>query len=99
MSNIERDGQELSDRQRYQTLMAVSQAIISHRDLEMLFHNLCDRLAQVLRFDYLSLALHDAATNTMRLHVLEISEPLPAPSKQRSVPSPKRRNACLRRPK
>ena len=50
-------------------------AIASHRDLPALFHELAGRLEQVVRFDYLSLVLHDPATNTMRLHVLETFEP------------------------
>ena len=49
----------------------------AHRDLSSLFHDLAGRLHQVVRFDYLSLVLHEAATNTMRLHVLETSEPVP----------------------
>ena len=44
-----------------------------------LFHELAGRLQQVVRFDYLALVLHEAATNTMRLHVLEASEPTPHP--------------------
>jgi formate hydrogenlyase transcriptional activator len=63
--------------QRYRTLLAVSEAVVSHRDLPALFHDLADRLQQVVRFDYLILVLHDAATNTMRRHILETSEPSP----------------------
>jgi formate hydrogenlyase transcriptional activator len=77
MVHPERDGPELSARQQYRTLLAVSQAIVSHRDLETLFHDLAGQLRQVVRFDALSLVLHDAATNTMRLHVLETSESIP----------------------
>ena len=58
-------------------MLAVSEAIVSHRDLSALFHELAGRLHQVVRFDYLALVLHEAATNTMRLHVLEASEPIP----------------------
>jgi formate hydrogenlyase transcriptional activator len=58
-------------------LLAVSEAIVSHRDLSALFHELAGRLRQVVRFDYLALVLHEAATNTMRLHVLETVEPVP----------------------
>jgi formate hydrogenlyase transcriptional activator len=58
-------------------LLAVSGAIVSHRDLSALFHELAGRLHQVVRFDYLSLVLHEAATDTMRLHVLETCEPVP----------------------
>ena len=58
-------------------MLAVSEAIVSHRDLPALFHDLAGRLHQVVRFDYLALVLHEAATNTMRLHVLETGEPVP----------------------
>src|SRR6266481_3844734 len=78
MGNLERDGQELSACQQYQTLLAVSEAIVSHRDLATLFHDLAGRLHLVVRFDYLACVLHDATNNTMRLHVLETTEPIPA---------------------
>jgi formate hydrogenlyase transcriptional activator len=78
MGNPERDGQELSDCRQYRTLLAVSEAIVSHRDLTTLFHDLADRLHLVVRFDYLACIRHDAASNTMRLNVLETTEPLPA---------------------
>ena len=61
----------------YRALLAVSEAIASHRDLPALFHELVGRLHHVVRFDYLALVLHEAATNTMRLHVLGASEPTP----------------------
>jgi formate hydrogenlyase transcriptional activator len=77
MGDLEPDGQGLSARQQYRTLLAVSQAIVSQRDLHVLFHELADRLHQVARFDYLALVLHDAESNTMRLHVLETCEPVP----------------------
>jgi formate hydrogenlyase transcriptional activator len=60
---------------RYQALLGVSSAIVAHRDLGILFHDLAGRLQQVVRFDYLTLVLHDAATDTMRMHVLEPPEP------------------------
>src|SRR6516162_3865481 len=77
MGDLEPDGQGLSSRQQYRTLLAVSQAIVSRRDLHALFQELADRLHQVARFDFLALVLHDAASNTMRLHVLETCEPVP----------------------
>jgi formate hydrogenlyase transcriptional activator len=55
--------------------LAVSAAIVAHRDLCALFHDLAGRLRQVVRFDYLTLVLHHAATNSMRMHVLEPPEP------------------------
>jgi len=39
---------------------------------------LAGRLHRVVRFDYLACVLHDATSNTMRLHVLETTEPIPA---------------------
>jgi formate hydrogenlyase transcriptional activator len=71
------DGQELSDRQQYRALLAVSRTIVAQRDLHALFHELSKQLHQVARFDFLSLVLHDAATNIMRLHVLETVESVP----------------------
>ena len=38
-----------------------------------------DRLLPVVHFDYLSLVLYEAATNVLRLHVLEAREPLSSP--------------------
>ncbi len=61
---------------RYRALLAVSQAIASHRDLPSLFHELGSRLAAVVQSDALSLVLHEAATDTMHLHVLETQEPV-----------------------
>src|SRR5437016_7209041 len=80
MGNVERTGQELSACQQYQTLLAVSEAIVSHRDLGTLFHDLAGRLHLVVRFDYLACTLHDATSNTLRLHVLETTEPIPVPA-------------------
>ncbi len=77
MGDLEPDAQGLSAHQQYRTLLGVSEAIVSHRDLSELLHDLAGRLHQVVRFDYLGLVLHDAATNTMRLHVLEAREPVP----------------------
>jgi formate hydrogenlyase transcriptional activator len=63
---------------QYRALLAVSEAIVSHRDLRGLFDELADRLRQVVRFDYLALTLHDVASDTTRLHVLATSEPSPS---------------------
>jgi formate hydrogenlyase transcriptional activator len=71
------DGQATVAWEPYRALLAVSEAIVSHRDLSALFHELAGRLRPVARFDFLSLVLHEAATNTMRLHVLETAEPVP----------------------
>jgi formate hydrogenlyase transcriptional activator len=62
---------------RYRALLAVSEAIVTHRDLPALFHELAGQLVPLVHFDALSLVLHDSATDTMRLHVLETSESVP----------------------
>jgi formate hydrogenlyase transcriptional activator len=62
---------------RYRALLAVSEAIVAHRDLSALFHELAGRIRHLVRFDGLSLVLHEAASNTMRIHVLETSETIP----------------------
>lgn len=60
----------------YQALLAVSESIASHRDLSELFHNLAQRLAHVLHFDYLSLRLHDPERDVMRKQILEALSPV-----------------------
>jgi len=67
-------GLEHSARQ-FEALLEVSEAIAQHHDLNSLFHELSERLHAVLQFDFLALVLHNPATNTMRLHILESREP------------------------
>jgi formate hydrogenlyase transcriptional activator len=55
----------------HQSLLEVSQAILQHRDLNGLFRDLAVRLRSIVPFDFLNLVLYDAATNSMRLHILE----------------------------
>ena len=63
-------------RQQLEALLEVSEAIAQQRDLPALFHDLAGRLHSVIDFDFLTLILHDAARNVMRLHVLETDDPL-----------------------
>jgi formate hydrogenlyase transcriptional activator len=77
MTNSDRHATATED--RYRALLGVSEAIASQRDLPALFHELAGRLVQVVPFDALSLVLHDAATDTMRQHVLETLEPISPP--------------------
>ncbi|GMU84495.1 MAG: sigma-54-dependent Fis family transcriptional regulator [Planctomycetota bacterium] len=74
MSLAESDQRATATEDRYRALLAVSESIASCRDLPALFHALAGRLVQVAHYDALSLVLHDAPTNTMRLHVLETGE-------------------------
>jgi hypothetical protein len=68
------DGQMAAAEDRYRALLAVSEAIASYRDLPALLDELAGRLQKVVCFDGLALALHEAATNTMRRHVLATPE-------------------------
>jgi formate hydrogenlyase transcriptional activator len=63
--------------QQYQALLAVSEAIVAHRDLDAFIHDLAGLLRDVVRFDVLCLVRYDAANNLMHRHILEHAEPLP----------------------
>ena len=54
MASAPSDAQAQSADQRYRALLAVSEAIVSHRDLSALFHELAGRHHQVAPFDYLA---------------------------------------------
>jgi formate hydrogenlyase transcriptional activator len=75
MPDPSKSPQTFSPGQEYRTLLAVSDAIISHRDLRELFHDLAGRLHAMVRFDYLALLLRDDVQDALRLHVLEPSQP------------------------
>jgi formate hydrogenlyase transcriptional activator len=64
---------------RHLALLAVSEAIVSHRDLPTLFQELAGPLHQVVRFEILALVLHEPASNSMRLHILEAMAPTGLP--------------------
>lgn len=78
MSVGDAGGQVEADEDRYRALLAVSEAIISHRDLPALLHGLAGQLLSVVQFDALSVVLYEPARGTMRLHVLETGEPVPS---------------------
>ncbi len=77
MTRDQFDGQATAIGEQYQALLAASESIVAHRDMSALFQELAGRLHHVVRFDGLALVLHEAASNTMRLHVLDASEPTP----------------------
>ena len=62
-------------KRQLEALLEVAEAIAQHRDLNDLFHELAERLHSVVDFDFLTLILHDAARNVMRLHILETRIP------------------------
>ncbi len=58
----------------YVTLLEVSEAIASHRDLQALMHDLAPRLHGLVDFDGLALILAGAEGKTMCLHVLQAAD-------------------------
>ncbi|HEU4344619.1 MAG TPA: sigma 54-interacting transcriptional regulator [Candidatus Binatia bacterium] len=60
---------------RYQTLLEISEAIASHRELDQLFHDLAPRLHRVVEFDFANLILYEPARGVMKSHVLEAPDP------------------------
>jgi formate hydrogenlyase transcriptional activator len=85
MSDSSCSAPALASCQQYRTLLAVAEAIVAHRDVGRLFHDLAGPLHRVVQFDYLACVLHDADSKAMRLHVLETSEPRPGPIPAYSV--------------
>jgi len=59
---------------RYEALLRVSRAIAHHRSVAELLHAIGAQLHIVVPFDYLMFIVHDAATDEMRLVVLEPSD-------------------------
>ena len=64
--------------QQYQALLDTAEAIVAHRDLTALIHDLAGRLRTVVNFDALVIVRHDAEANQMQRYVFDRAEPLPA---------------------
>ena len=60
---------------RYEALLGITEAIASHRELEILFPELARRLHSVVQFDFANLILYDSSRNAMKSHVLETPDP------------------------
>src|SRR6185295_14512327 len=57
--------------QKYLTLLDLSKAIASHRDLSELFHDIACRLQNLFPFRDLAVMLHDVDRNVMRSYFFE----------------------------
>jgi formate hydrogenlyase transcriptional activator len=79
MSSAELEEKATATPDQYRALFAVSDAIASQRDLPPLCRELAARLTHVVQYDALALVLHDAATGTMCLHLLETPVPVESP--------------------
>jgi formate hydrogenlyase transcriptional activator len=62
------------ERDRLALLLEVSEAILVHRNVTDLFHDLAERLPRVVPFDYINLVMHDPSRDVMRLNVLVAPE-------------------------
>lgn len=60
---------------KYLTLLELSKAIASHRQLTQLFHDLACRLQTLFEFSHLGVLLHDRDRDVMKLHLLETCAP------------------------
>lgn len=68
----------LSDptRARYETLLEISESIVSHRQLSPLFADLYRCIKPLIAFDFIGLVLYDAERQVLRLHELVADEPV-----------------------
>ncbi len=57
--------------EQFESLLGVTESIISHRNLAELFHDLAAQLRPLVSFDYINVLLHDEARAVMRLHLME----------------------------
>ena len=60
---------------KYLTLLELSKAIASHRELPELFHDVACRLQNLFDFSHLGVLLYDTPRHAMRLHLLETCDP------------------------
>ena len=61
--------------EQYLTLLELSRAIASHRDLTKLFHDLACRMQALFKFRSMAVMFHDQGRNVMRCHFLETCIP------------------------
>src|SRR5690242_17478602 len=58
-------------RERYETLLEISESIASRRTLPSLFEDLSRSLKRLVAFDFIGLTLLDEKSGTLRLHLLQ----------------------------
>ncbi|HZV03459.1 MAG TPA: sigma 54-interacting transcriptional regulator [Gemmataceae bacterium] len=76
MNDVAAKKTTLATCQQYETLLAVAETIVAHRDLRSLLHDLAGRLREVVRCDHVALVRHDAENNLMHRHVCDHVGPL-----------------------
>jgi formate hydrogenlyase transcriptional activator len=73
-TSVEIAGKGLKPEQ-YLTLLELSKAIASHRDLTKLFHDLACRLQSLFKFRSMAVVFHDPKRNLMKSHFIETCIP------------------------
>ncbi len=68
-----------STRARYETLLQISESIVSHRQLSSLFADLYRCLKPLIAFDFIGLVLYDEERQVTRLHELVADQPVNCP--------------------
>ncbi|HWR36105.1 MAG TPA: sigma 54-interacting transcriptional regulator [Clostridia bacterium] len=72
--------------QRYRALLDVADSIALHRDLKGLLHDLAERLASIVNFDWIDVILYDQQRDVVRSYLLEGAQ-LKAASPTMEVPA------------
>src|SRR5271166_751015 len=70
-SETERQSSPAADLRRYETLLAMADVVVQHRDLPGLFREMAARLHGLVPFDVSNFFLHDPQKNVMQIHVWE----------------------------
>jgi formate hydrogenlyase transcriptional activator len=80
---------------RFEALRAISESIISHRQLSSLFADLYRCLKPLVAFDFIGLVLYDAERQTTRLHELVVDRPTTCESPRNCGPGETPANEVL----
>jgi formate hydrogenlyase transcriptional activator len=62
--------------QQYHALLKVSEAIVAHKDLPSLFHDLSEKLHLITPYDFIGVLLYNDERQVMRLHSLTTPAPV-----------------------
>lgn len=75
MTELLQNGPASFSREQYRALLEVAEAIASRRELGELFHDIAQRLPYIVRFDFITLVLHEPTRSVMRMHILVVPDP------------------------
>lgn len=64
---------------KYQTLLQISQSIVSHQQISTLLADLAELLRPVVRFDGIVVTMYDSATETLQLLAVNTTREFPIP--------------------